>query len=54
MKTQKKRLRLQIEGMSCANCAAGIKRQLEKEGLQNVNINFATREASCDLSLIHI
>jgi len=49
MKTQKKRLRLQIEGMSCANCAAGIKRQLEKEGLQNVNINFATREASCDI-----
>ncbi len=36
---------LEIEGMTCANCANGVKKQLEKKGLKNVNVNFATGEA---------
>ncbi len=37
---------LSIEGMTCANCALGIKKQLEKKGLKDVNVNFATGEAT--------
>lgn len=37
---------LHIEGMTCANCALGIKRQLEKKGIEGVNVNFSTGEAS--------
>ena len=40
-------MKIQVEGMSCVNCALGIKKHLEKEGLKNVNVNFATKEASC-------
>lgn len=32
--------------MTCANCALGIKKHLENKGLQDVNINFSTGEAS--------
>jgi len=35
---------LNVEGMTCSNCALGIKKQLEKKGLQNVNVNFSTGE----------
>ncbi len=41
-----KRLKLDVAGMSCANCAAGIKKQLESKGLKDVNVNFSTGEAS--------
>ena len=40
-------MKIQIEGMSCVNCALGIKKHLENEGLKNVNVNFTTKEASC-------
>jgi len=30
--------------MTCANCALGIKKHLEKKGLQDVNVNFSTGE----------
>ena len=33
-----------IEGMHCTNCALGIKKQLEKSGLQEVDVNFTTGE----------
>ena len=46
MKTERKKIKIQIEGMTCANCAIGIKNHLEKRGLQNVNVNFVTGEAS--------
>lgn len=36
---------LEIEGMTCANCALGITRTVEKNGGENVNVNFATGEA---------
>ena len=32
--------------MTCANCALGIKKQLEKKGLEEVSVNFSTGEAS--------
>ena len=41
-----KKITLNIEGMTCANCALGIKKQLEKKGMENVNVNFSTGEAS--------
>lgn len=35
---------LNVEGMTCSNCALGIKKQLEKKGLNNVDVNFSTGE----------
>jgi len=46
MKIETKKLKLEVEGMTCANCALGIKKHLENKGLQDVNINFSTGEAS--------
>ena len=42
--------RVGIEGMDCSNCALGIKRYLEKKGLQQVEVSFANAEASFELS----
>ena len=50
MKTDKKKIQLEIEGMSCTNCALGIKKHLESKGFENVSVNFATREASYNLN----
>jgi len=36
---------LNIEGMTCTNCALGIERYLKKEGLEDVTVNFSTAEA---------
>lgn len=36
--------RLEVKGMTCANCAAGIKKFLEKQGLEDVSVHFATDE----------
>ncbi|HNZ43878.1 MAG TPA: cation-translocating P-type ATPase [Bacteroidales bacterium] len=33
-----------VEGMHCTNCALGIKKQLEKSGLEKVDVNFTTGE----------
>ena len=46
MKIETKKSKLEVEGMTCANCAAGIKKHLEKKGLQDVTVNFSTSEAS--------
>ncbi len=35
---------LKVEGMDCANCAAGITRYLERKGLEEVYVNFQTSE----------
>ena len=45
-KVEYKRIELRVEGMNCTNCALGIKKQLEKEGFQNVDVNFASSEVS--------
>lgn len=40
---------LNVEGMTCSNCALGISKRLEKKGLENVSVNFSTGEASFTL-----
>lgn len=35
---------LQVEGMDCNNCAMSITRFLERKGLQDVYVNFQTKE----------
>ncbi|MFI5222077.1 MAG: heavy-metal-associated domain-containing protein [Bacteroidia bacterium] len=37
---------LNVEGMTCSNCAATVRRKLEKDGLSDVNVNFATGEVT--------
>ena len=37
---------LKIEGMTCANCALGIQKHLDKKGVKNVSVNFTTNDAS--------
>ncbi len=41
---QTKDIVLIVEGMDCTNCALGIKKQLDKTGLEQVDVNFATAE----------
>ncbi|HEY6163044.1 MAG TPA: cation-translocating P-type ATPase [Bacteroidia bacterium] len=41
-----KKVTLQIEGMDCNHCAVSISRTIEKRGLKDVNVNFATGEGS--------
>jgi P-type Cu+ transporter len=35
---------LVVEGMTCNNCAMGVRRRLEKQGMEEVDVNFATGE----------
>lgn len=35
-----------VSGMDCTNCALGIKKQLQKDGFQEVDVSFATGEVS--------
>src|SRR5262245_39862001 len=37
---------LKVEGMDCASCAANITRFLEKKGLQNISVDFASGDVS--------
>lgn len=37
---------LKVEGMDCANCALGLKKQLVKSGIRGVEVIFATGELS--------
>ncbi len=41
-----KKVVLKVEGMNCTNCALGIRKQLEKDGFQNVDVSFATNEVT--------
>jgi len=40
----------QVEGMDCSNCALTIRRYLEKEGMKDVKVNFATGDVSFDVN----
>ena len=40
--TENKTVEWQVEGMSCHNCAANISKFLQKEGVDEVDVNFAT------------
>jgi len=43
-----KQITLPITGMSCANCANTIERNLKKlDGMAQVNVNFAAEQATC-------
>ncbi len=44
MNTQSELSELMVEGMSCSNCAMGVRKRLEKQGLAQVDVNFATGE----------
>src|SRR5690348_1698377 len=35
---------LNVEGMTCSNCALGVTRMLEKKGLRSVNVDFTSGE----------
>lgn len=35
---------LKVEGMTCNNCAASVNRYLERKGLEDVYVNFSTKE----------
>ena len=37
-----------VEGMDCTNCALTIRKYLEKEGMNNVKVNFATGDVLFD------
>lgn len=44
MDADKLKIDLEVEGMTCANCALGVTRFLEHKGLQDIYVNFATNE----------
>ncbi len=37
---------LNVEGMTCSNCAAGVSRYLEKKGLRDVQVDFTSGEVT--------
>ncbi len=39
-------IELNVEGMTCTNCAATVRRKLEKDGMADVNVNFASGEVT--------
>lgn len=47
--TTDNKVKWNVEGMTCTNCAAGISKYLQKQGLENVSVNFATAEVRFDL-----
>lgn len=40
---------LLVEGMDCSNCAMGITKSLQKKGMEQVHVDFATGEANFNL-----
>lgn len=37
---------MQVEGMTCSNCALGVSRYLEKQGLRDVHVDFTSGEVT--------
>jgi P-type Cu+ transporter len=44
------KVKWEVEGMSCTNCALTIHKYLEKEGAENVKVNFMQGEVSFDMN----
>lgn len=42
----KDKIQWKVEGMTCANCALTVNKYLQKEGMQDVKVNFATGDVS--------
>jgi P-type Cu+ transporter len=43
-------IELKVEGMTCTNCALGVKRYIEKEGGTDISVDFAGEEARFKLA----
>ncbi len=39
-----------VDGMDCSNCALTIRKYLEKQGMEDVKVNFATGDVSFDMN----
>ena len=37
---------LNVEGMTCTNCAATVRRKLEKDGMADIHVDFASGEVT--------
>lgn len=44
------KIQWKIDGMDCSNCALTIRKYLEKQGMQDVKVNFATGDVSFDIN----
>jgi len=44
------KIQWKVHGMDCSNCALTIRRYLEKQGVQDVKVNFATGDVSFELN----
>ena len=44
------KIQWKIDGMDCSNCALTIRRYLEKKGMEDVKVNFATGDVSFDIN----
>jgi Cu+-exporting ATPase len=42
-------IEIKVDGMDCANCAAGITKFLQRKGLEDVYVNFQTKEVRFQL-----
>lgn len=42
------KIQWKVDGMDCSNCALTIRKYLEKQGMQDVKVNFATGDVSFD------
>lgn len=42
---------LMVEGMTCSNCAMGVRKRLEKQGMAQVDVNFASGEVRFENSI---
>jgi len=49
MQESNKKITVKVHGMSCTNCALGIKLYLEKNGFKDVNVNFSASEVSFEI-----
>ncbi len=45
-----KTIHLQVEGMHCTNCALGVRKTLEKDGFENISVDFATNDVRFDVA----
>ena len=46
-----KDITLQVEGMTCNNCATGLKKHLEDNSINNVSVDFSLGEVNCSVNL---
>ncbi len=44
------KIQWKVDGMDCSNCALTIRKYLEKKGMQEVKVNFATGDVSFDMN----